>query len=994
MSDTHERRRSHASDISMGAMDDLTRGVSLTVNLCGGPMADDNPKFEIYVSNGFTYWDVVRTYNEFNFLAMILETKYDSMPRFSIPPLYGPNKMRTMNETLREGLQLFLTQLSSQLPDVMESHFVDFIAGNKYIFMSFVKAGILQRQVQTLENTVSDLTNQVKNSNSLMQMMFVSNQDLQRRFDALEKLVSKTSGSGSPLGNIMPGNGTKMEASVQFVNETSTGLTDGANPRGSLHKIWNFRTLEEEEEEEEEEEPKPEAVPVLPLDCKRRFDENVDWAGDLITASPEATPMDNETAEVIRALWPLRTQTAHRSSVADFTVKMIKSVLNTRAHVTGMVNLDCFLPDDPLSIMVFSTTEQAQEEEWCVQLANAFRNLSGGSIDDVADTFDGLEGRELGGHHVKNVHISHEEIDTLSPSFSLRTSVDNIDINIRMGNHSDLLLTALIEEIAIRVAKDHLFKRTWILLSAWWKYEVAQDVQSGLVSESELVVMLCAVFNQYHARIHHPLQALSIFFAEYIGLEMATHVITLYGVYPVSALEDGSICSRPEHLMATGHLDQYCKWYTTATTNEASSKTSPSAAQGSCASGGIFGYQASVAGQDASSARFPVGPVNIAHPLCAKENMALGSTGVADAKATTLGKAISDGTEAIRFMLESKETSSLKAFFSTTWARFRDGFRPDVGTLHDIGMSTSELRVSFDVDLERLLEEVSYANMVIAGDVSERGFKLLFREMLTERGALPVGEIGKMLQESTGFRSLTTSLKSIYGGLKKFLEKCADEFLIGKNHPFNPHVYLLKYLNPKELQIIADGGILVNYMAKFKKKHTVRSRRTDGRSQRYGANSGDRGNSGSYSGGFGQQQQQHNTGYFGGQGNSASHSSGNVVRRASIPPTERHFSGGEGGERGGGTFEGFRGREVKEFIPNSHREHTFTHQQHQHQNQQQMHYNSHSHGSNHVGDHSKDRRGKRNSYPDGTSYYHNGRGQASPEPEVISRSMSDKSRGY
>lgn len=39
------------------------------------------------------------------------------------------------------------------------------------------------------------------------------------------------------------------------------------------------------------------------------------------------------------------------------------------------------------------------------------------------------------------------------------------------------------------------------------------------------------------------------------------------------------------------------------------------------------------------------------------------------------------------------------------------------------------------------------------------------------QGSLPVGEIGKLLQEATANASLSQTLKDQFGGLKKFLEK-------------------------------------------------------------------------------------------------------------------------------------------------------------------------------------------------------------------------------
>jgi hypothetical protein len=87
-----------------------------------------------------------------------------------------------------------------------------------------------------------------------------------------------------------------------------------------------------------------------------------------------------------------------------------------------------------------------------------------------------------------------------------------------------------------------------------------------------------------------------------------------------------------------------------------------------------------------------------------------------------------------------------------------------------------------NASLSDLLDGLYYGNMLIEGQVTESGFRILFKDFLYERGALPVGEIGKMLQDSTGITTLSTSLKLKFGGLKKFLEKYPEEFVIGYKH--------------------------------------------------------------------------------------------------------------------------------------------------------------------------------------------------------------------
>ena len=84
----------------------------------------------------------------------------------------------------------------------------------------------------------------------------------------------------------------------------------------------------------------------------------------------------------------------------------------------------------------------------------------------------------------------------------------------------------------------------------------------------------------------------------------------------------------------------------------------------------------------------------------------------------------------------------------------------------------------------------------------------LAEKCLNEKGPLPVGEVGKLLQEATGNPNLSQALKEKYGGLKKFLETYSDIFIMSCDHPFNPHLYLRRLYAPEAQQVIERGSTL------------------------------------------------------------------------------------------------------------------------------------------------------------------------------------------
>ena len=104
---------------------------------------------------------------------------------------------------------------------------------------------------------------------------------------------------------------------------------------------------------------------------------------------------------------------------------------------------------------------------------------------------------------------------------------------------ADLCLLAFLEEVALLVGRDDLFKRSLLLLRAWWHYETVAYVGESIghyLPDAALCVMLCAIFNLHAAAIRTPLQALALFLAQYSEYDPATQVITLQGLRAFDAV--------------------------------------------------------------------------------------------------------------------------------------------------------------------------------------------------------------------------------------------------------------------------------------------------------------------------------------------------------------------------------------------------------------------------------------------------------------------------
>jgi hypothetical protein len=112
------------------------------------------------------------------------------------------------------------------------------------------------------------------------------------------------------------------------------------------------------------------------------------------------------------------------------------------------------------------------------------------------------------------------------------------------------------------------------------------------------------------------------------------------------------------------------------------------------------------------------------------------------------------------------------------------------------------------VEVSQLWHEILFCNFILQGIVSESALLSLCGEVLTERRILPVGEVGKIVSDIVASPFLSSQLKEKFGGLKKFLEKYPEIFVFSKDHPFNPHVVLKRFLSSEQLEMVEAGTSL------------------------------------------------------------------------------------------------------------------------------------------------------------------------------------------
>ena len=267
------------------------------------------------------------------------------------------------------------------------------------------------------------------------------------------------------------------------------------------------------------------------------------------------------TEAIIKSIEPKEEQIIYRQSVIELLKKQIRNALNSSAVEVGLHELRCFLPDDPikLSVIVIQSFSGTQDlHKILMEQFNAYEtsrkqerhthglpadptpqergsgsgnthsslnsSSSSSSLPSPASTSSPQQGQsyldnsrecERGlnsqgdfsassseyQHSITNVSFSKHNM-----GFKVICTIDGmLEAEILLNNRSDLVILAFIEEMDQRVGRNHLFKRSLLLIRAWWFYETAQYMGASIkhyLSDFSLIVMICATFNQYNDRIH------------------------------------------------------------------------------------------------------------------------------------------------------------------------------------------------------------------------------------------------------------------------------------------------------------------------------------------------------------------------------------------------------------------------------------------------------------------------------------------------------------
>ncbi|RHY73564.1 hypothetical protein DYB30_000827 [Aphanomyces astaci] len=617
------------------------------------------------------------------------------------------------------------------------------------------------------------------------------------------------------------------------------------------------------------------------------------------------TAADVRAHRVLAQLAPSPAAVTHRQRIFHSIASIIKTSLRVLApHAQVMLisgsAAHIFLPDSPLRVGVFFPTHSSGDTllQWHMKVNEALCHASN-AVCNAAVSNDSKNALLI-----QHVELSNAATDGTGPHVTC--NVGHVTVDMCANPLRDLRGAHFMASIDALIGRDHLFKRSVLLVYGWLRYECPSSSSSSSpsspssssspspssarpsigaaapVSLYAIATLVLYVFNLYHDSIHLPLQAAAHFFGLFAAFPWDGFCVAIEGprdlrsvTSPPQRPRDGAApLWMPPHLLRrhrSGRLDD-----------------PPPPSTGSEES------RLSVDDDDeeevARMLHFPIKHINIMDPIDASVNLghALSAKQATqfrqalDLGATKLHGVVSamkkEMTSAVSTSLGSTSSVSLlDGCFRHIAQRFQTGYRPDTAVVPpldvpDEGALSGDLLQSLSVltaptpshpppssvgtappglsrptplstssvappcptsgdalavCLESLRHDVLVCDFVVTGRVTAPAVYSMAMEVLEDRGALPIGEIGKCLQETaTAATALSAVLKDQFGGLKKFLEQYPAVFLVSSDHPFNPKVYLHRMLTESSAAQVLDGT-LVEACRKKKPKPTRRSKKAD-----------------------------------------------------------------------------------------------------------------------------------------------------------------------
>ncbi|KAK4359579.1 hypothetical protein RND71_021808 [Anisodus tanguticus] len=340
------------------------------------------------------------------------------------------------------------------------------------------------------------------------------------------------------------------------------------------------------------------------------------------------------THNILRIVQPTAVSEERRRAVIDYVQRLIRGCLRCEVFPYGSVPLKTYLPDGDIDLTAFGGT-----------------NFEDALANDMVSILEAEEQNKAAEFVVKDVQSIRAEVKLV------KCIVQNIVVDISLNQIGGLCTLCFLEQVDRLIGKDHLFKRSIILIKTWCYYESRiLGAHHGLISTYALETLVLYIFHFFHAKLDGPLAVLYKFLEYFSKFDWDNYCVSLTGPVRISSLPE-SVVEMPENdggdLLLSNDFVRYC----------------------------LDMFSVPSKGGDLNSRTLMPKYLNIIDPL--KENNNLGRS-VSQGNFFRIRSAINYGArklESILLQSEDNIAEELYKFFPNTMDRHDSGERPDVQDL-------------------------------------------------------------------------------------------------------------------------------------------------------------------------------------------------------------------------------------------------------------------------------------------------------------------------
>ncbi|XP_047332795.1 uncharacterized protein LOC124936345 [Impatiens glandulifera] len=221
----------------------------------------------------------------------------------------------------------------------------------------------------------------------------------------------------------------------------------------------------------------------------------------------EVSIADETIEELLRCIRPTMDSEEKRRDVFEYIQKLVKTSLGHEVFPYGSGPLKTYLPDGDIDLTVVSNPDRKNTLP-----------------DDVHALLLAEEAKENSEFKVKSILFIDAEVKIV------KCIVQDILVDISFNQLGGLSTLCFLEEVDSVIGKDHLFKRSIILIKAWCQHESrVLGANYGLISTYALETLVLYIFHVSNRSLNQPLEVLYRFLDYFSKFNWDRYGVSLEG---------------------------------------------------------------------------------------------------------------------------------------------------------------------------------------------------------------------------------------------------------------------------------------------------------------------------------------------------------------------------------------------------------------------------------------------------------------------------------